>query len=261
MNTKLIYASCSALMLMSCQPKNIPDHSTELDGQWTITAIDDTTIATGEIPAEMQIYVDRLTFAANAGCNNMNGAIVVDTLNEYGISFDLQAVTRMMCPDMNNEQKLQLALEKVVKFSLDTTGVRKVVTLLGSSNEKLVKLEFLKKHSTDEWSLKGNWHIRQVMGKDIENTESVTELYFDLQNNIVSGNAGCNSIGGSLDLGDYTMKFCDVNLTQQMCDQASMDVEASIIEALNSVSQWAVENGELLLENINGDVVMILYRE
>lgn len=260
MNKQLIICSCAALMLMGCNNKSVKNSSSMLDGQWTITEIDGVAIDVMNIPSEMQIVVDKKMFSSNAGCNSMTGTFNLDSIKGDLITFKMQGITRMSCPDMENEQRLQAVYEKIAKYSVDTVAEPKTVTFFDDTKVAVLKLSFLKGNSAEEWSLKGKWNIKSVSGIDIENTEAACELNFDLQNNIFNGIAGCNSLGGVIELGDYTLKFDDVNLTEMSCDDNSMKVEDSIVKALNSTRIWSVENGELHLENENGEVVMVLYR-
>lgn len=260
MNKKTLLAGL-AVICAACQNVGNNDMSNLLAGQWTITEIDGKTLEDGQIPAEIEIDMENNRFSANAGCNSMNGSISIDSTSNNGILFKLQATTRMMCPDMENEVKLQQMFEKVSKYTIDTISLQKSVALMDVEGKILVKLQYLKDSSADEWSLKGNWKIQAVNGQMIENTESTTDLYFDLENNLLGGNIGCNNLGGGVNLSDYSISFSDLTCTMKMCDEHSMEVEASINEALAKVSQWSVANGELLLQDENGQLLLTLIRE
>lgn len=83
-----------------------------LNGAWKVDAIKGV-----KVPASANIKividVDECKIHGNAGCNLLNGTIVVNLDKGDGIEFKDLATTRMMCPDMATEQQFLLALEEV----------------------------------------------------------------------------------------------------------------------------------------------------
>lgn len=83
-----------------------------LNGAWQVT-----TIQGNPVPAsaavKVVIDVDECKIHGNAGCNVLNGTVVVNLDKGDGIEFKDLATTRMMCPDMATEKAFLLALEQV----------------------------------------------------------------------------------------------------------------------------------------------------
>lgn len=59
------------------------------------------------------IDVDECKIHGNAGCNLLNGDVIVNLDKGDGIEFKNLATTRMTCPDIATEQQFLLALEEV----------------------------------------------------------------------------------------------------------------------------------------------------
>ena len=81
-----------------------------LNGAWRVTAIDGQPI-TARIMIVIDIDENRVH--GNAGCNMLNGEIVVNLDKGNGIEFKNLATSRMTCPDIATEQAFLLALENV----------------------------------------------------------------------------------------------------------------------------------------------------
>lgn len=83
-----------------------------LNGAWKVTAIQGNPVpATADV--KVVIDVDECKIHGNAGCNILNGDVVVNLDKGDGIEFKNLATTRMMCPDMDTERAFLLALEQV----------------------------------------------------------------------------------------------------------------------------------------------------
>lgn len=117
-----------------------------LNGAWKVTSID------GE-PVTAKIYmvldIDEKKVHGNAGCNLMNGEIVVNLDKGDGIEFRNLVTTRMSCPDMAAERQFLLAMENVATVdkgdnedtaALLDSSAKPVVTLVRLSAEQLKQL-------------------------------------------------------------------------------------------------------------------------
>ena len=80
-----------------------------LNGTWKVSMIDGNKVDNDE----MQLVFDmsEMKVHGNTGCNVLNGSIVTDMAHEGALSFQNMATTRMMCPDINQETALLVALE------------------------------------------------------------------------------------------------------------------------------------------------------
>ena len=81
-----------------------------LNGAWKVTAIDGKPITAA---VKIVIDVDEKRVHGNAGCNLLNGEIIVNLDKGNGIEFKNLATSRMTCPDIATEQAFLLALENV----------------------------------------------------------------------------------------------------------------------------------------------------
>lgn len=118
-----------------------------LNGAWRVTSIEGQ-----EISARIMIVidVDENRVHGNAGCNMLNGEIVVNLDKGNGIEFKNLATSRMMCPDIATEQAFLLALENVDtadKGANDNEAVLKntagqvIITLTRLTPEELAEMD------------------------------------------------------------------------------------------------------------------------
>lgn len=106
-----------------------------LTGAWHIVAIEGDPIDVQGM--NIVIDVDEGKLHGNTGCNIMNGKVETDLDTPNSISFSAIATTRMMCPDIESETRLVVALEEATSaraISADT------VELLGSNKQPVVKM-------------------------------------------------------------------------------------------------------------------------
>ncbi len=82
-----------------------------LNGTWLVRAIN----ATAVDDPDMKIVraVDEGKIHGNTGCNRLNGTLEIDMEAANSISFSNIGLTRMACPEPNNETALVVALEEV----------------------------------------------------------------------------------------------------------------------------------------------------
>lgn len=83
-----------------------------LNGAWQVTTIQGTPVP-ASAAVKVVIDVDECKIHGNAGCNILNGTVVVNLDKGDGIEFKDLATTRMTCPDIATEQAFLLALEQV----------------------------------------------------------------------------------------------------------------------------------------------------
>lgn len=114
MKTKFwgVTAVCTGALMMAMtgcsSSKNMP--KVDLAGEWNIVAVDGEKINTSEMPY-IGMDVEAKRIYGNAGCNNMMGTLVLDSLKPGVIHFTQVATSRMMCPDMDIENKVSWGIE------------------------------------------------------------------------------------------------------------------------------------------------------
>lgn len=249
------------LTLIACTPQPEKQNVQLLNGLWTIIEIDGISTTNDSIPLEIDLNIEQGIFAGNAGCNTISGNIATDTNKVNYIAFDVQTVSKMLCNDMSNETRLLGVLPNIVSFHVDTINNKLAVELTDNSGNKLLKLSYLKGREATEWSLNGHWLIKSVNGISTDGTESNTELVFDLNTNTLSGHLGCNSMSGILQFSDDNISFSDVCITELACDDNSMNIEESLMTVLGYISQWTVQNGELILFDVSEKNIIVLVKD
>ncbi len=116
-----------------------------INGAWKVTVIEDR-----DIKAAIKIVIDTNEgrVHGNAGCNILNGTIIVNYDKGQGIEFRDLATSRMTCPDIAEEQTFLLALEQVASASkgnnpdtayLCNQAGQKIITLKRLAADELVE--------------------------------------------------------------------------------------------------------------------------
>ena len=104
-------------------------------------------------------------------------------------------------------------------------------------------------------ALDGEWNIIAVNGDKIESATS-PYLGFDMDENRLYGNAGCNRMTGSFEvdtLNPGKIHFGTIGTTRMMCPD--MDVESRVLEALNTVKSYAETESGIELADAEGNAV------
>lgn len=140
-NLELI--SSTGKVVMKLRSRNL----SFLNGAWKVTAIHGTAVPESA-DVRVVIDIDECKIHGNAGCNVLNGEIVVNLDKGDGIEFKNLATSRMMCPDIATEQAFLLALEEVdtavrgtepqIALLKDTQG-NTVITLSRLSPDELTE--------------------------------------------------------------------------------------------------------------------------
>lgn len=84
-----------------------------LNGTWTVVSMGGKPIDNPDI--KLVIDVEEQKLHGNTGCNILNGTLTTDMLEAGAVSFTNMSTTRMMCPDLEQETELLVALEEVTE--------------------------------------------------------------------------------------------------------------------------------------------------
>lgn len=120
-------------------PREVILPISSLEGEWRISKVKESVIS-ADLETKPFIVFDLKAkrIHGNAGCNMINGGIVIDDKNPYALSFPLVSVTMMACPDMSVERKVLDALDAVRSF--DVLPDRSIV-LYGEGHAQLMMLK------------------------------------------------------------------------------------------------------------------------
>lgn len=227
-----------------------------LNGDWNIE-----TVNGQQATAEKQPFIrlniqDKQVFGCT-GCNRINGQIVVNEKESGKISFDQIGATRMLCKDMATEMAVLEAMNKVAGYE----GTEKEVTLTDKKGNALLTL--VKRPEASLKSLTGKWNIANVYDTplaELGEVEIAPYLEFDIDKKTVHGNAGCNIINGNIE--QESGKNTSLKFTQMISTMKSgpgLEVEAKIMEAINQVSAFTIENtNNIVLIDANGNKAIVL---
>lgn len=272
---KLIFSMgimCMSMVMVSCGAGKKSMGSDSLKGEWNIVEVDGKAIKVANDQPVPYIGFDVATkrIYGNSGCNRMMGAFVIDSVKPELLRFGPIAGTRMACPDMTIEQNILGALAKVRSFEVlasdkkDGNAVSKIA-LCGKEGKKLVVMEKKaeEKSPVTISELEGEWLIKTVDGTAIGKSEKVPFIGFNIKENRVYGNAGCNSINGTLKTDDKNPSAIDLShlaTTMMMC--ADMQTETTVLKALNAVKTFKVlSDNEIAFCNAEGKEIMTLQKK
>lgn len=99
-----------------------------------------------------------------------------------------------------------------------------------------------------------SWALTQLQGSPVISTAVPTLVFKDGQ---VSGNASCNSFGGTYERGGgEALKFGELMSTLIACiDPLAMAQEAAYLAVLAQVAKYRVENNHLYLSDQTGQLL------
>ena len=81
-----------------------------LNGAWTVSSLNNESVTSKNV--RIVIDVQEMKIHGNSGCNIINGTLYIDPLKDWGVEFQELVSTRMMCPDIQIETALLVALEE-----------------------------------------------------------------------------------------------------------------------------------------------------
>lgn len=116
---KLALVFVGGLTLAACGNKAKGVSLDEIAGEWVIVTINGTPVS-AELEKTPFLAINALEnrVYGTTGCNNINGMIERDSLNENQFSFKNVATTMMMCPDMDTESLVLKVLSEVKKADM-----------------------------------------------------------------------------------------------------------------------------------------------
>ena len=97
------------------------------------------------------------------------------------------------------------------------------------------------------------WRVLELDGKSAD-TNVTSTLIFGADG-AVSGNGGCNTFRGDVDIEGTTMKFGQLASTMMACEDAKSAQEALFHAALSQTASYSVQDGELTLVDAAGKAV------
>ncbi len=99
-------------------------------------------------------------------------------------------------------------------------------------------------------TLPGIWLVESIQGKAVM-TKSMAQLNFN-QENKLTGSASCNNISSSYSTQNNSIHIGPVATTRKMCLPALMEQETRLLQALNKVKRFQLNNGQLSMFDQQG---------
>lgn len=111
-----------------------------------------------------------------------------------------------------------------------------------------------------KYKLNDTWTLHSLNGTEIkvDSLMKTPTLVFDLRENRVYGNSGCNQITGGFEVQNGHISFSKLASTKMACP-GSMDIENKFLQALTNVNGYKISSGVLKLTN-GKQVLMVFYR-
>ena len=250
--TLISAAAFAAVLLSSC---GTASKSVDISGEWNVVSVEGKEV-TGNPYIGFDMENGRLY--GNAGCNRIMSGVEIDSVNPGHIGLTNIGATRMMCPDMETEQKVLEALNEVAGYKASATGVE----LTDKDGKVLMSLEKREAPAVSINDINGEWTISKVDGVEIEVADKTPFLSFNVADNAVHGNGGCNIINGSFSQEEgnaSSLKFGQMIST--MMAGPGMETEGKVLEAMNKVASFVVnEDGTLSLMDAGNNEVLLLVK-
>ena len=97
-------------------------------------------------------------------------------------------------------------------------------------------------HNSTDNDISGKWLVKEINGKEIQQSMNIPSLTFNTEDNSYHGVTGVNILNGDFKLKDGTISFGDGAMTRMMGDSISMLVEMNYLDALSNASNFNIEN-------------------
>jgi len=113
----------------------------------------------------------------------------------------------------------------------------------------------------EQYKLHDFWTLYSLSGTPVNQQDTLKKqpaLQFDLVNNHVSGNTGCNQLGGNAAVEGDSLSFGQLITTKMAC-AGVMELESQFLDALDRVNRYDFSNEDLLLLQ-DEDTLMVLQR-
>ena len=231
----LFLGAASIAALASCSSTKNTATISDLNGEWSIAAIDGKTVESPENQKNAFLGFDSTTgkVYGNASCNSITGGF--DTKAEPGkIDLSRLGSTMMMCPDMTLETALLKALSKVKGYELTKNGD---IALTNEKGKEIVLLRHREPAATAD-ILKGEWKVTEINN---EATDSLpgAPFIFAFNDNSFSCSTDCNNLMGEFTATANGLKFGNLASTRMACPDSKVE------QAINAILPKVVSYGKL----------------
>lgn len=232
-------------------PPTEPDVAGALSGRTFVS----TEVAGRQLVAgsEIRLSFDGDNLGVSGGCNQLGGTWSID--GDVLVVPPNMIMTEMACdpPELMEQDSWVasfLSARPAVALDGDT------LTLSGGD----VTVTLLDREVAEpDRPLGGTpWEVESLVSADAVSSlpagVRVPTLQFDAGRVLVD--AGCNTGSGPYEATEQDVTFGPIAITRMACDEASMDVEAHVLQALDGTAAYSIEADVLTLTN--GDIGLVL---
>ena len=111
----------------------------------------------------------------------------------------------------------------------------------------IFKCSTIETEKSQAYLLHDIWALSSIKGEKIvldESVKNLPKLEIFVQDKIVRGNTGCNTINGMIDINNNKISFYDITTTEMACPG---DLEQRFLSALQKVDNYKIEKLKLYL--------------
>ena len=194
--------------------------------------------------SEIRLSFTRKRIGIDAGCNSMGGGY---KLKEGVLKTGGLAMTEMACQNKLMRQDTWIAdfLGAGAVTALD--GDQLVLTGDGTTIT-LLDREVVEPDLPLEGTL---WTVDGLVGDQaISTTPGKATATLRIEDGTAMINTGCNSGSGSVKVGDDTLEFGKLALTQKACSPAETGLETAVLKVLDGEVTYTVENDRLSIRKV-----------
>ena len=166
----------------------------------------------------------------NNGCNSFFGQLNL----EEGELINNLGSTRRACQGMGSdvEKVMMEALKEVTNITADEQFIQ-----FYSDDNVLIKGKKLTLEI-------GSWQVISINGKAYDQMPN-----FEINNNRMTGNTGCNSFFGMIQQNGFSLKIAEPGMTEMVCDGTDSSMESKFMVALGKLTEFRFEGGEVIFSN------------
>lgn len=263
----LILSGCSLLKRSNAESFNSGDAiplypvttmgktSLSLDGRWYIRTVGSITLQGFEDEEwpYLQFSATEGRFYGHNGCNVINGSYRLP--GGQMLELSNVATTMKLCEGDTLAYPIAKALEETRSFTTASgPDGSEILSLLNGAGQAVMALR-----SSDIDFLNGPWQVVAVNGKDVDIPDA--RLIFDVENNTISGNAGCNRLRGELTRNPQvtaSVQFSNLSTTRMTCPD--IETESALLIALEEVTHAKQHKNTVELLDASGKTAVKLQK-
>lgn len=190
------------------------------------------------------------------GCNGFDQGSYSLNGTSFQIDSSGMITTLMACEEavMAQEARFLAALQTAKGLLADGEDT---ITIIYDEGEMILKRDGTPLAQPENALDGSRWNLVEL----ILNGESLplvsgSRPTVDFKDGSIGGTTGCNSFGGAYTIGDETIRFGEMPMTQMAClEDGLMEQEANIMAVLKQVSRWEIAAGQLILSGENSRLI------